>query len=255
MIWIVLPAYNEEQNLGEVLRRIRGTLQARKPYQVLVINDGSADRTAMVAEKAASEVPVRVLTHDHNRGLAHAISTGLAEVLRCAEDADIVVIMDADNSHPPELIPKLTAALDQGADIAIASRFQPGSRVVGVPPVRRVLSSGASLLFQLLFPIEGVRDYTGGYRAYRMALLRQGMLEYGEEFIRASGFSVMTEILVKLRSLRPRVHETPLILRYDLKRGKSKLIPGRTIAEYLTLIEREFGRATAKKGVPRRVDS
>ncbi len=250
MIWIVLPAYNEEGNLGEVLRRVRETLDGRLPYRALVINDGSTDQTAAVVEGAAKQMPVRTVSHDRNRGLAQAIRTGLGEVFREAADPDVIVIMDADNSHPPELIPQLTAELDHGADIVIASRFRPGSRVVGVPVMRRGLSRAASLLFRMLFPIPGVRDYTGGYRAYRMALLRQGMREHGEDFVRATGFSVMTEILVKCRVLHPHVREVPLILRYDLKRGKSKLIPGNTIPEYFALIKRELRRSAAKQGAP-----
>ncbi len=249
MIWIVLPAYNEEENLGELLHRIRETFHSGSKYQVLVINDGSTDGTVAVAEQERSRMPVRVINHDRNRGLAQAIRTGLDEVSSCATDEDTVVVMDADNSHPPEIIPRLTRELEEGADIAIASRFRPGSRVIGVPFERRALSRTASLLFRILFPIDGVRDYTGGYRVYRMGVLREGIVQHGEDFVRAVGFSVMTEILLNLRSLNPRVREVPFTLRYDLKRGKSKLIPGRVIGEYLGLMKRELTKVGAKKRV------
>jgi len=228
--------------LPAVLHGIDQTLQDRNRYRVLVIDDGSSDQTAAVAKRDGARMPVRVVSHVRNQGLAQAIRTGLGEIVRTADDRDILVIMDADNTHPADLIPRLVEALDQGAEVAIASRFRPGSRLFGVPVLRRVLSRGASLVFRLLFPIAGARDYTGGYRAYRLGLLRRAMDVYGDEFLMSTGFSVMTELLLKLRTLAPRVREVPFVLRYDLKRGQSKLVPGRTIVQYLGLITRELRR-------------
>ncbi len=238
--------------MSAVLNGIHQALQARDRYRVLVIDDGSADRTAAVAEGEGARMPVRVVRHKRNQGLAQAIRTGLAEVVPSAEDTDVLVIMDADNTHPPDLIPRLVEELDHGADVAIASRFRPGSRVFGVPLMRRVLSGGASLVFRLLFPITGARDYTGGYRAYRIGMVKRAMDVHGNEFLRSTGFSVMTELLLRLRALTPRVREVPLVLRYDLKRGESKLVPGRTIIQYLALIARELSRNTGKRHPSRR---
>ncbi len=254
MIWIVLPAYNEEANMSAVLDGIHQTLPDPDRYRVLVIDDGSADETAAVAERERTRIPVRVVRHTRNQGLAQAIRTGLAEVVPSAEDTDVLVIMDADNTHPPDLIPRLVEELDHGADVAIASRFRPGSRVFGVPLMRRVLSGGASLVFRLLFPIAGARDYTGGYRAYRIGIVKRAMNVHGDPFLRSTGFSVMTELLLRLRALTPRVREVPLMLRYDLKRGESKLVPGRTIIQYLALIARELSWNTGKRHSSRRRD-
>ncbi len=254
MIWVVLPAYNEEDNLGELLRSIRHALDVSTRYRVLVIDDGSTDRTAAVAAREHPRMPVHTISHGHNRGLAQAIRTGLAAVTKDAAEEDVLVIMDADNTHPPELIPRLIDALDGGADVAIASRFRRGSQVFGVPLMRRILSRGAALVFRGLFPIRGVRDYTCGYRAYRVGILQRAMQEYGDDLIQSSGFSVMTELLLRLRPLGPAVSEVPLILRYDRKRGKSKLVPGSTILQYLTLIQGEFSRLAAKKRLTRGLD-
>lgn len=247
VIWIVLPAYNEEENISAVLHGIHKSLRDRDRYRVLVINDGSTDKTVEVAEQERTRMPVRVVSHAANQGLAQAVRTGLTAVVPTAANDDALVIMDADNSHPADLIPRLVEELHQGADVVIASRFRRGSRVLGVPVMRRVLSHGASLVFRLLFPLKGTRDYTGGFRAYRVGIIRRRMDELGDEFLRSTGFSVMTELLLKLRSPTLRVREVPLVLRYDLKRGKSKLVPGRTIVQYLGLIQRELGRTGGKK--------
>jgi dolichol-phosphate mannosyltransferase len=98
-----------------------------------------------------------------------------------------------------------------------------------------VLSVGVGWLLRLRFGLPGVRDYSCGYRAYRASLLQRAMAAYGDRFIEARGFVVMTELLVKLAPLRPRIVEIPLDLRYDRKIGASKMPTARTIAGYLRL--------------------
>jgi dolichol-phosphate mannosyltransferase len=234
--WIVLPAYNEAANLPALLHRIAAVAKAGAAIRVIVVDDGSTDDTA----GAATTPAVDIVRHDRNRGLAAAVRTGLAEACRRAADHDAVVVMDADNSHPPELIPEMVRTLASGYDVVIASRFVPGGREEGVPWRRRVLSRTASRLFQVLWPTRGVRDYTTGFRAYRAGFVRRLQDAYGERMIEATGFSVMAELLLKARSLRPAVTEVPLILRYDLKKGTSKMRVARTVREYGQLVLRHL---------------
>jgi dolichol-phosphate mannosyltransferase len=153
-------------------------------------------------------------------------------------DDDIVVTMDADDTHAPGLISRMTMLIEEGNDVVVASRYAPGGRVLGVPLSRRVLSRGASLLFRVVYPVRGVRDYTCGYRAYRAGLLREAFARWGDEFISAPGFSCMVDILLKLHRLRAVVTEAPLVLRYDRKPGKSKMDVRRTMAQTLSLLAR-----------------
>ncbi len=184
-----------------------------------------------------------MVRHAGNRGLAAAVRTGLQRGLETAGPEDILITMDADNTHPPDLIPLMVARVREGADIVIASRFRPGARVVGVPWHRQLLSLGASWLYRFLFPIRGVRDYTCGFRAYRASLLREGVRRWGEALISESGFAVTVDLLLKLRPLHPRIAEVPLILRYDLKPGASKMHVARTIRQSLVLaLRRKLGR-------------
>jgi dolichol-phosphate mannosyltransferase len=238
-VWLVLPAYNEAENLPRLLERVGAAWARRLRYRVLVVDDGSRDATAAIAAAASPRLPVEVVRHEHNRGLAAAIRTGLREASRRAAAGDIVVTMDADNSHPPELVPEMVARIDDGYDLIIASRFARGGKEEGVPWRRRLLSRAASLLFRGVCPIDGVRDYTTGFRAYRAALLKRLWSMHGERLVEASAFSVMTEILLKARVVRPRVTEVPLVLRYDLKDGPSKMRLGSTVRDYLGLLRRE----------------
>lgn len=240
MVWVVLPAYNEEENLPGLLQQLEAL--GRDDLQVVVVDDGSTDSTAALAQTWAGSLRPQLVRHPRNLGLGRAVDTGLRYVLERASAGDVVVTLDADGSHLPVQIPELVAAVERGADLAIASRYRPGARVQGVPPVRRFLSFGARLLLTTLFPTPGVRDYTCGFRAYRAELLRKAVERYGDRLVESQGFAVMAELLLKLRPLRPTVEEVPIVLRYDLKRGRSKLPPVRTVRQYLRMMLNLLGR-------------
>ena len=248
MVWLILPAYNEVENLPSLLERVITAWHGLFPFHVVVVDDGSTDDTASVAHAAGSRGSVEVLRHPQNRGLPAAIRTGVQEVCRRAADEDVIVTMDADNSHSPELVPSMVALLQAGSDIVIASRFVRGGREEGVAWTRRLWSRGARIVFSVLFPIPGVRDYTTGFRAYRAVVLKTLCAKYGERVIEAGAFSVMTELLLKARVHSPKVTEVPLVLRYDLKQGPSKMKLGKTLKDYARLVLREMrprGRKTS----------
>ena len=238
MILIVLPAFNEEGSIGPLLEAIRRAMheQGGLAYRAVVVNDGSWDRTAELVGQFEGIMPLELISHPVNRGLSETLKTGLMHVLQKCEESDVVVTMDADNTHTPDLIIRMLQLIESGHDVVIASRYQRGARVIGVPAYRRVLSSGASLLFRAFFPIRGVRDYTCGYRAYRADALKRAVDLYGDDFINQEGFSCMVDILLKFRRLGLSITEVPLVLRYDLKHGMSKMKVVRTIRETLALI-------------------
>jgi dolichol-phosphate mannosyltransferase len=245
-IWIVLPAFNEAAGLPALLRAI-GRLQQDRPgdVHVIVVDDGSTDGTGEAARRFAGPalgVPVTVLVHPENRGLAAAIRTGLNHACREAAQEDVIVTMDADNTHRPKQIPAMARAIADGADIVIASRYVRGARQAGVPAHRALLSAGVGWLLRLRFGLPGVRDYSCGFRAYRAGLLQTALAVHGESLIESHGFVVMTELLMKLAPFRPRMVEIPLDLRYDRKVGASKMPTARTIAGYLRLMLRRRAR-------------
>jgi dolichol-phosphate mannosyltransferase len=144
--------------------------------------------------------------------------------------------MDADNSHDPALILKMLAAADAG--VVIASRFQPGGQTIGVPARRRLLSRMASLLLSTVFPTPHVRDFTCGFRGYRAEVLQSALDAYGEALFESDGFQCMVDLLLKVRALGVQFAEVPIVLRYDLKRGSSKMPVWRTIRSTLRLVVR-----------------
>jgi dolichol-phosphate mannosyltransferase len=244
MVIITLPAYNEEATLVTLLERIRESMEENAiDYRVIVVNDGSTDGTGEILERMRGALPLTRIDHDTNRGLGEAIRTGLLAAIDGAKERDIIVTMDSDNTHTPGLIARMVRGIREGNDVVIASRFQPGAHVRGVPFYRRLLSRAGSLLFRLFFPTPGVRDFTCGFRAYRAGAVKQAFDTYGGAFVAESGFSCMVDILLKLSLMPVAFAEVPLVLRYDRKTGASKMNVRRTVADTLRLLlRRRLGR-------------
>lgn len=243
-IWIVLPAFNEEKDIGHLFERIDDALgEIGLPFELVIVDDGSTDNTVEVVDRWAEKLPITTVRHEVNQGLGATIRDGLRAACQMADAKDVIVTLDADNSHTPELILRMVRLVREGNDVVIASRFRPGSSVRGVPLHRRILSRAAGILLKLTFPIRGVRDYTCGYRAYRASVLQQVTAD-DPGFFDQDGFQVMVDILIKLRRDKNLVFgEAPLILRYDLKSGASKMHIGATVRSTLDLVvRRRFGR-------------
>ncbi|MBW4721949.1 glycosyltransferase [Saccharothrix obliqua] len=234
---VVLPAYNEAAALPPLLHRLADVARTEE-ITAWVIDDGSTDRTAEAAERVAG-LDVRVVRHPVNLGLGQAVQTGLRSVLAEAEEDDLVVVMDADDTHDPALITALRGEIAAGADVVICSRFVAGGDDATAPAFRRLLSRGAAVLFRRMLKLDGVRDFTSGFRAYRVSLLDRAAGHWGERLVEERGFACMVELLLKLRHCHPVITEVPLHLRYDRKRGPSKLKLRRTIAQYLKLLVRD----------------
>ncbi|MCW0219736.1 MAG: glycosyltransferase family 2 protein [Prosthecobacter sp.] len=235
---IVLPAFNEEKDLPALLARIQETLTAQAfRYQVIVVDDGSKDRTAEIATEAAKEMPLTLIQHEVNKGLGMGIQTGLSAAMKVA---DVVVVMDSDNTHDPIYVMDMVRRLEEDdTQLVIASRYQTGSVIVGLSVFRKLLSLGCFALMKTIVPFRHVRDYSTGFRAYDSSLLQRMAQAYGEDkMVEESGFVCMLEVLLKLRSIGTKAAEIPYTLRYDLKAGVSKLRIWKTLKRYLFVVNR-----------------
>lgn len=245
----MLPAYNEAEALPPLLEKL-AALHARLPaLRVVVIDDGSSDGTADVVN-SRTDGWLELVQHPHNMGLSQAIQTGFGAALDGAAPEDVVVTMDADNTHNPAQVEAMVSLLDEGHDVVIASRFRPGAEMHGIPPHRQLFSLGVRLLFKTMLPLRKVRDYSSGYRAYRAEVLQRAYERWGDNFITEQGFACMAEILFRMNQLSPAVRfaEVPLILHYDYKPGATKMPVTRTIIETLRMgLRYRLGRADVRR--------
>lgn len=253
-ILLILPAYNEEPTLPPLLKNLDDfATQTKRKLRILVIDDGSTDRTAAIASEAQGQlehISVELVQHTQNQGLGAAIRTGLREALKRVRRGECIAMMDADNSHPPVILESLVNKLEKGFEVTIASRYRFGAEIHGLTAFRKFLSLGAATVYSLTFPTQGVRDFTCGYRAYNPQLLQDAFATYGEDgLVTWNGFVAMVELLLKLRAIGASMGEVPLTLRYDLKESASKMRILRNIRQQFQLLS-QVPRRVQRRSVP-----
>ena len=207
-VWIVIPTYDEVENVAHLMARVREALTGAR---VLVVDDASPDGTASAARSAGAEV----LERSGKLGLGAAYRDGFAAAL--SRGARLVVQMDADLSHDPAYLPELLSAVFAGADAAIGSRYVPGGDCVEWPRVRRFLSRWGNRYAAGMLGLA-VNDATSGYRVYSADVLRR----MDVASVQADGYGFQVEMTHRLVRAGGRVVEIPIIFR-DRERGTSKL--------------------------------
>jgi len=236
-VWVVLPAYNEAQNLGGLIDAVVAHVgPAAARLGVIVVDDGSTDGTCEIARSRSDRCRIDLIVHAQNEGLGATLRDGLRRAAELAGDDDAVVTMDADGSHLPEQIPEMLAALDSGSDVVLCSRYRRGASSRGVPPHRRFLSFGMRALGKVIAPLPGVTEYTCAFRAIRGSLLKRAFSRYGDRVIRERGFAATVQLLLHLSRLEPHIAEIPMSLRYDRKLSASRLRIARTVARSLWVL-------------------
>jgi len=223
---IVLPTYNEAENIVEVLDRVR---DAVPEADVLVVDDGSPDGTADLAERWGSEHGggVSVLRRASKSGLGSAYRAGFAQGLALGYDA--LIEMDSDLQHDPAALPALLSAVDSGADLAIGSRYVPGGAIPDWPKHREYLSRGGNRYAAIMLGLQ-VRDATAGFRCYAAPMLSRIDLDA----IAADGYGFQIEMAYAVARRGGRIVEVPISFT-DRVRGTSKM-SGRIVVEALLLV-------------------
>jgi len=238
MIFILLPAFNEEESLPLLMPKLRSTMEGfGEDYLVLVCNDGSRDSTQAQLEELAKTMPLEIIQHKINRGLGETSRDLFERAAELVSGSDVIVRLDCDDTHEPEFIPNLVKKVRDGYDVVIASRFAPGGGQMGVNGYRAFISHGANLFMKVFFPIRGLREYSCGFRAYRGEKVKEAINFFGNNFIQLKGlgFTCTLEKRVKLKIIGARFGEVPVMLRYDQKQGVSKMVGSVTTLGYIVM--------------------
>jgi dolichol-phosphate mannosyltransferase len=222
---VVVPTYNEADNIADFLRAVRG---AAPDADVLVVDDNSPDGTGALAEAAAAELGgVKVLHRAGKAGLGAAYRHGFQVAFD--EGYEVIVSMDSDFSHDPATIPTMVSLIEGGADVVIGSRYVPGGGTVNWPIHRRLLSRWGNRYTGFVLRMK-VRDCTSGFRAYRASALKKA----DPGATTAEGYSFLTELVRNLARSGAKVVETPIMFR-DREKGVSKM-SGRIVAESMVRV-------------------
>ncbi len=224
-VWVTVPTYEEVENIE---RLIRGVREAVPAAHILVVDDNSLDGTAEKAEALGAELGgIEVLRRPKKMGLGSAYRAGHA--VGVARGFDLMIQIDADLSHNPADLPRLLAAVEQGADLAVGSRYATGGSVPNWPRHRLALSVAGNRYSAFCLGI-GVRDTTAGYRAYRASILRA--IDF--DTTHSTGYGFQIEMTYRVLAAGGKIDEIPIAFT-DRVRGNSKM-SWRIVAEAMLLV-------------------
>jgi dolichol-phosphate mannosyltransferase len=222
---VIIPTYNEAQNIERILRRVAESLPEAG---VLVVDDGSPDGTGDLVKAMAPDLPdVHLLARPGKSGLGSAYRAGFAWGL--AEGYDAFIEMDADFSHDPAALPALLAPLYEGFDVSIGSRYVEGGNVPNWARHRHLLSRGGNRYASLVLGLK-VSDSTAGFRAYSADVMRKLDLN----LIRAEGYGFQIEMTYRAKNVGAAMVEVPITF-VDRAAGESKM-SSRIVVEALGLV-------------------
>jgi dolichol-phosphate mannosyltransferase len=214
--WLILPTYNEAENLERIVRASLPELAAAAPeHHILVVDDGSPDGTGQIADRLAAELDaVEVLHRSSKQGLGRAYIAGFEHAI--ARGAELLIEMDADFSHDPRDLPRLIRRAAD-ADLVLGSRYVPGGGVENWQLYRRALSRGGSLYARIILGVK-IQDLTGGFKCFRRETLER--IDFRDTH--ADGYGFQIELTYRTCRAGLRVAEIPIVFR-DRQEGTSKM--------------------------------
>jgi dolichol-phosphate mannosyltransferase len=230
LLKIILCAFNEAQNFKKLLSDL--TLQLhilQRDFEIIFCLDGTTDSSVAIINEFSVNNKITILPITNSRGLGRAYKKIFLHLIQTCNDDDLIISLDADNTHNPKQIPDLIAHFEKNSlDFLVASRFYEKSIIHSFPIHRRFISKSTSIILQTLFQVKNIHnknilDYTSGYRVYKANALKQIYKIYRDNFILEPEFTYTCELLIKIAKNNFRLDEIAILYDYDKKIGKSKL--------------------------------
>ena len=237
MIIFLIPTYNEENNIGLLLENTRKKMEEMGyDYKVIVINDGSTDKTKEIVESFKDHMPVEIISHFPNKGVKETFLVGFESALKIAENEDIIVTKEADNTSDLNILDAMIKNVESGSDVVLASCYAKKGRIENSTWIRLLNSWCANLLLKTFFYIPGVNTFSSFYRAFNAGTFKRAFLAYERKLFTQDGYVCVVEMLIKLSKLNLKITEVPMILYSDRRKGASKMKVSQTILGYFKLI-------------------
>ncbi len=233
-VLVIVPTYNERDNIRDIAAAVRA-----HGYELLVVDDASPDGTGVIVDELrAADEGIHVLHRTEKQGLGPAYTAGFARALELG--AEIICEMDADFSHDPADLPRLVAAVESGADLAIGSRYVKGGAIEGWPWHRRLLSRGGNLYAAFMLGMH-VKDATAGFRAFRDTTIRK----VDPAACEASGYGFQIEMAWRTERSGLEITEVPIVFR-DRIVGESKMDRSIAVEAIFLITKWGFARLTGR---------
>lgn len=230
MIKIIFCALNEEESLKKLLVNISHEMQVvQRDFEIIACLDGSTDKSFELLTDFSKFHPVKILPLRNERGLGLAFKRIFLDVIENSSDNDLLISLDADNTHNPAQIPEMLAHFERNnLDLLVASRFCNQSVMADFPFYRKLISKSISILLQILFSVKKIsgkklQDFTSGYRIYKVKKLKELYAKEKNNFITEPEFTYTCELLIKLSRVNSRIDEIAISYDYGQKLGESKL--------------------------------
>jgi dolichol-phosphate mannosyltransferase len=246
-VFIIIPAYNEEGNIKELLESVRKMKTPGTRKQVILVDDGSVDKTLEIAESYKNKLKLHILIHKKNLGIPITFYDGLKKASELSSPSDVIFIIEGDNTSDLKILPEMLKKIKSGKDIVVASRYLLGGGYKRFPFHRVLGSKIINYTLKLFFYHKNITDYTIFYRAYSAKCVKEAFKKYKSDLITVKSFAANLELLIKVGEFSNANDEVPFVYDYGLKKGKSKIKITKTLWAYKSLIiKRIFGKIILK---------
>jgi dolichol-phosphate mannosyltransferase len=250
-LYLVAPVLDESPNLPRLFEAFREIAEQHgREFSVafILVDDGSTDGTAELAESLAAGIDLTVLRHDTNRGPGYAFGTAFEHLSTRVGESDYVATLEGDNTSRHELLRQMLRRAEEGHDAVFASPYMYGGAILHTNVVRVILSHIANTFVKEFLGVRGILTVSSFYRLYRGTCIRRLQERHGSRIVELAGFESMVEVVMKLVYGGMTISELPMVLDTSRREGKSKLKLFRTARGYVTLYRRRNAWRQAASG-------
>jgi dolichol-phosphate mannosyltransferase len=235
-IFLLIPFLNEAGNFKKLSDDIKYFfLKNRLSYKVFLVNDGSTDKSVSEIQKYFINMPFEIISHEKNLGPGAAFQTGFLKVLEEADNQDLVLTLEADNTSNLSIVPQMLHRMEEGYDVILASPYTYGGTILNTALHRRILSFFANLFLREILGLRGILTISSFFRLYKVSVLRGIQNRFEGKLIERQGFEGKVELLMKFVFQRTPISEVPLVLDTSNRVGRSKIKIIKTTLSLLAL--------------------